>query len=228
LDDVLPNGVVDSGNDGKEIAIVMRTSSPSQSPARDAHSYMPDANGADSLKTKIELVDESLPADPEKAPEVKNSPPEPPPPPLNGSSDTRGTSANGSTMSLPPTPRRQEDGEIRGISPPKQSSFVPRAHTPPTQPRSFNSIASPGPVSTLTPAPPSLPRRPSQAQIARPSAGLLARPLPSGPRALRAANAHNLLPGVPRGPSADRERVDWDRDRSWPARARGRGAGWGR
>jgi uncharacterized protein len=201
-------------------------------------------NGTDSFKAKVELVDDPMmPTDtviPEKALGVKDSQPEPPPPPLNGTAEKQVTDLNGDVnhISVPSPPARrrsQEDGEIRGISPPKQPSFVPRAHTPPTQPRSFN-LASPGSVSNGSTS--SLPRRPSQPPLGRSSTLPLSRPLPSGPRALRAANLLNspspFSPGqfIPRGPSADRERIDWDRERSWPglARGRGRGAGggWGR
>jgi len=201
-------------------------------------------NGTDSLKAKVELVDEPMPTDtviPEKALGVKDSQPEPPPPPLNGTSEKHVADQNGDVdhFSVPSPPARrhsQDDAEGRSISPPKQpSSFVPRAHTPPTQPRSFN-LTSPGSISNGSTS--SLPRRPSQPPLARSSTLPLSRPLPSGPRALRAANLLNspspFPPGqfIPRGPSADRERVDWDRERSWPglARGRGRGAGgsWGR
>lgn len=245
------NGVVDGRGDSKEATIradgspkPMRSPSRSQSPQED-RTRSP--NSADSLDAKVEPVDGPKPSIVlEKKPlDVKDSQLEPPHPPLNGASEKRGPDPNGDIDHIPaPSLHRpsHEDGEIRGISPPKQPSFVPRAHTPPTQPRSFN-VASPGSVSTASPS--TQPRRTSQSMLARPSTGPLSRPLPSGPRALRAVNLLGspsaFPPGrspaggpqfIPRGPSADRERMDWDRDRSWPgpARARGRGAGsgWGR
>jgi len=62
-----------------------------------------------------------------------------------------------------------------GVShPPKQpASFVPPAHTPLTQPRSFN-IASPG--SALTASPSAQPQLQSQPPLIRPSNGLLSPP----------------------------------------------------
>jgi len=142
----------------------------------------------------------------------------------------------------------QEDGEIRSFTPSKQPSFVLRAHTPPTQPRSFHNVpTSPSSASALSSS--IQPRRPSQPpplQPNRPSitTGLVSRPLPSGPRALRAAShlgsstivhpPNRSFSGphlIPRGPSADRERLDWDRERTWTTRPRGRGtggSGWGR
>jgi len=248
----LPNGVIGNAGDEKEFTIRVDGSpsqmrSPTRSPPPKARPRTP--NGADSFKTKTELIDDPLPGNTvvqEKALDVKDSHLEPPSPllPLNGK---RGTDHNGDNHNHISSHRlSQEDGEIRSFSPPKQpASFVPRAHTPPTQPRSFN-IASPGSVSTASPS--VQPRRPSQPPLTRPSNGPLSRPLPSGPRALRAANLLGSPSGfplgrplaggppfIPRGPSADRERMDWDRERGWPnhARARGRGAGgggggWGR
>jgi hypothetical protein len=35
------------------------------------------------------------------------------------------------------------------------------------------------------------------------------------------------MQALPRGPSADRERMEWDRDRSWTANSRTRGGGGG-
>ncbi|KAF8637223.1 hypothetical protein AX17_002974 [Amanita inopinata Kibby_2008] len=60
-----------------------------------------------------------------------------------------------------------------------------------------------------------------------------ARPLPSGPRALRGANlplvnrTYSGTQYIPRGPSADRDRLEWERERAWQ-RSRVRGPGWGR
>ncbi|KZP29472.1 hypothetical protein FIBSPDRAFT_193430 [Athelia psychrophila] len=118
-----------------------------------------------------------------------------------------------------PVPVRQfstEDGEIptsASIATSKPSAFLPRAHTPPTQPRSFSMA-----VPSAPPAPTN--RRPSH----------IIRQPPSGPRALRPGSmAPRVMPmgGIPRGPSADRERLDLERERGWPAAPRGRGWGAG-
>jgi hypothetical protein len=116
---------------------------------------------------------------------------------------------------------------------------------PPTQPRSFTASATAGLSSNSLPhrLPPSSTYRPGSSYVP-PSIPASVRPLPSGPRALRAGingfASHPAAPfapvrgypaaqfaGVPRGPSADR-----DRDRSWAGVARGRGRGtaspWGR
>ena len=116
---------------------------------------------------------------------------------------------------------------------------------PPTQPRSFGVNPSPVLSSAALPhrLPPSSTYRPGSSYVP-PSIPVSVRPLPSGPRALRAgmggfssqsvtpfAGARGYPPGqfagVPRGPSVDRER-----DRSWAGVARGRGRGaassWGR
>jgi len=112
----------------------------------------------------------------------------------------------------------KEDGEITS-SPPRRPAdppmptflkppfLAPRSHTPPTQPRSFQ---SPNVSSSGTPA-----RRFSNFT---PNS----RPLPSGPRALRNLSTGQPRQGgrsfpfnnpfPPREPSADR---DPDRDRSW-------------
>lgn len=245
----LPNGMIDGGDDQ-----VMRSPAQLQhyhSPPQDKATRSCTAPVAMSLKAKTELIDELMPPDtaataavPEHPRGTKGSQSEPPPTPVNGTAQNGDTDHHTPTGAASPSIHRpsQEDGEIRSISPPKQpSSFVPRAHTPPTQPRSF-SLASPGSASTPA-APSSLPRRPSQSSLARPlpAGPSSSRPLPSGPRALRTSNilgsasafpiARPLAGGsqfIPRGPSADRERIDWDRDRNWPGRARGRGAGWGR
>jgi hypothetical protein len=116
---------------------------------------------------------------------------------------------------------------------------------PPTQPRSFgvNPSAALSPAGLPHRLPPSSTYRPGSSYVP-PSIPASVRPLPSGPRALRAgmggfssqsaspfANARGYPPGqfagVPRGPSVDRER-----DRGWGGVARGRGRGatssWGR
>ena len=170
-----------------------------------------------------------------------------PRPPLNGlyptnNRDPFGTITSITRSSSPPTNRRplHEDGEITSIPPPRQpTAFAPRAHTPPTQPRSFNVTPNSPPFSIGSPSGPA--RRPSQPPTARPSIPS-SRPPPIGPRALRTqlgtSSAYPLnrpLAGsqlIPRGPSADRDRLDWDRDRSWSGharpRGRGTGGGWGR
>jgi hypothetical protein len=176
----------------------MQLPSPPRSPLleNDMHPHMPD--GTDSLKAKALQVDDSMmPAHPEKAPNGRDSQPEPSP--LNGAAEKQGTDQNGDAdhISLPP----------------KQPSFIPRAHTLPTQPQSpVSRLASPGSVSTASA--PSQPRQSSQLPLARSSILPLSRPL-CGSRALRAANFLNSLfpsPGqfIPCGPFADRERVDRD------------------
>jgi uncharacterized protein len=109
---------------------------------------------------------------------------------------------------------------------------------PPTQPRSFGVNSSAALSSSGLPhrLPPSSTYRPGSSYVP-PSIPVSVRPLPSGPRALRAgmggfssqsaspfASARGYPPGqfagVPRGPSVDRER-----DRGWAGVARGRGRG---
>ncbi|KAH9966323.1 hypothetical protein BGW80DRAFT_733577 [Lactifluus volemus] len=121
-----------------------------------------------------------------------------------------------------------------------------RGILPPTQPRSFAASATSGLSSNNNlphRLPPSSTYRPGSSYVP-PSVPASVRPLPSGPRALRAGMggfasqpAAPFTPvrgfpaahfaGVPRGPSADR-----DRDRGWAGVARGRGRGtassWGR
>ncbi|KAF8261837.1 hypothetical protein EI94DRAFT_1745077 [Lactarius quietus] len=182
------------------------------------------------------------------------------------SSSTSATNGNGilrrvsrsRTASPPPSPSEDsEDSEAGGASMPRSA--------PPTHPRSF-SLSSSSSSSTTTVAstsaapgphrlPPSSTYRPGSSYVP-PSIPPSVRPLPSGPRALRAgmgigvgvgAGAGGLqaaapftspvrggfpqaqFVGVPRGPSADR-----DRDRGWASTGRGRGRGttssssWGR
>ena len=158
-----------------------------------------------------------------------------------------------SSSNIPPSRRpSHEDGEITSSTPPK--TYLPRSHTPPTQPRSFHTVHPPspsfGPTSSSTmpvprrPAPPL--SRSSLSNAAGPTT-ISSRPLPSGPRALRGSTTQpthappypSTRPPyagsqyIPRGPSADRDRIDWDRgDRQWAAQARSRGRagsnGWGR
>lgn len=225
---------------------VFGTSSPKSKIKDDEviHSVL-DLNSRNVSDTKVEAVD-ALSVKFEKPFSIKESFPRPP---LNGlntinptnNRDPFGTITSITRSSSPSTNRRSlhEDGEITSIPPPKQpAAFASRAHTPPTQPRSFNVTPNSPPLSVGSPSGPV--RRPSQPPTARPSVPL-SRPPPIGPRALRTqlgpSSAYPLnrpLAGsqlIPRGPSADRDRLDWDRDRSWPghARPRGRGAGcWGR
>lgn len=146
----------------------------------------------------------------------------------------------------------QEDGEILSSPPPplhQKPPLAPRSHTPPTHPRSFHAVTegmSPPSSGMLSPSmpPPNSVRRPLQPAPYRthlqnqapPSAPPVAAPPrllpPSGPRALRAGGSRYSSHLVPRGPSADRERGDWERERSWISSSRGRGRGssgnWGR
>ncbi|KAI6138261.1 hypothetical protein BKA82DRAFT_614231 [Pisolithus tinctorius] len=141
-----------------------------------------------------------------------------------------------------------EDGEI--LSSAFSKSYVPRSHTPPTQPRSFQAPRapspgySPGPSSSRRPPPPPPPRSgPGPGPSSSVGTNALSRPLPSGPRALRGTMNQSSYPPppprpysgsqyIPRGPSADRDRLDRERDRSWSASSRPRGragsTGWGR
>ncbi|KAH9175710.1 hypothetical protein EDB89DRAFT_277193 [Lactarius sanguifluus] len=160
------------------------------------------------------------------------------------------------TASPPPSSSDSEDSEAGGTSTART--------TPPTHPRSF----SMGTTTTATAAaatttglasssalphrlPPSSTYRPGSSYVP-PSIPASVRPLPSGPRALRAGLGMGVssngtvatttpfaspvrgfpaaqFAGVPRGPSADR-----DRDRGWAGIVRGRGRGttssssWGR
>lgn len=139
-----------------------------------------------------------------------------------------------------------EDGEI--LSSAFSKSYVPRSHTPPTQPRSFQVPRapspgySPGPSSSRRPPPPPPPRS-GPGPSSSVGTNALSRPLPSGPRALRGTMNQSSYPPppprpysgsqyIPRGPSADRDRLDRERDRSWSASSRPRGragsTGWGR
>lgn len=176
------------------------------------------------------------------------------------SRSTSGSSTPYPRMLLAPnsiTSRRpaHEDGEILNSSPPK--TCAPRSYTPPTQPRSFQAPRppspgfSPGPPSTSSTSrrPPPPPPPPASRSASGPNpitSNGLSRPVPSGPRALRGtmsqpsyttyppppARPYSGSQYIPRGPSADRDRMDWDRDRSWSASSRSRGrtgsGGWGR
>ncbi|KAF9455779.1 hypothetical protein BDZ94DRAFT_538913 [Collybia nuda] len=185
-----------------------------------------------SLQAKTELVDQTIPERRTTSP--RPSPDTPAPPSIV-------------RRPVPPPSHSHEEGEIptnqdekqsvvqRPQPPPVRTSFVPpHSHTPPTQPRSFQTPPgySPPPrnhppyrTPLTTPPPTTVP----------PSS----RPLPSGPRALRMASqsyqparptsrSFSGPQAPPRGPSADRDRMDWDRDRSWQPRARTRGGGWAR
>lgn len=218
---------------------------PSPLMVTDTHGHI--SNGSDSLKAKIELMDAPV-LDVTLVPQghnVKNSPP--PPSPNRSAPEHCSDQTTGDVSNLSSHIRRlsQEDGEIRGLTPPKQPFVL---HTPPTQPRSFQNVPT-SPSSASTASSSIQPRRPSQPpplQPNRPPAtpGPVSRPLPSGPRAFRAAihlgsstgihPPNRLFSGphlIPRGPSADRERLDRDRERQWVTRSRGRGtggSGWGR
>ena len=161
------------------------------------------------------------------------------------------------TASPPPSPSDSEDSEAGG-----GGTNMPRS-APPTHPRSFSISTLTTPTTTSSAAaasssssalphrlPPSSTYRPGSSYVP-PSIPAAVRPLPSGPRALRAgmgtgggvvtsttaapfASPVRGFPaahfaGVPRGPSADR-----DRDRGWGSVMRGRGRGttssssWGR
>ena len=138
-----------------------------------------------------------------------------------------------------------------------RNSHVPRSHTPPTQPRSLAmstavSTTSPPPFSRPPPSGPRALRMSStfqQPPVARhypfPQPQLPQRSAPTrsssststdvDPRRLSdqdrdRSQTQRPPPSAPRGPSADRERVDMDRERSLVARSRvqpGAG-GWGR
>lgn len=85
--------------------------------------------------------------------------------------------------------------------------YVPRSVSPPKQPRAligypYNTRPTPSPISSTTP--------------------VFRNPPPTGPRALRNSMPPRQLavspPNIPRGPSADRDRVDWDQRRSHSSR----------
>ena len=226
-------------------------------------------------QAKVELIEQPIPNGVPTIDSKENSNLSPSPPfTLNGTAkviDLINAAPRTASPSPPPLGSRghsrrlsQEDGEIPSTGsdtppPPKQkqhlfTTFVPRSHTPPTQPRSFHTAPASPSVSTPSPSAP-IPTsvRRSQnpyspvthsTQVHRGTAPG-SRPLPSGPRALRVGIPYGQHPGntlpnrfngpqfIPRGPSADRERMEWDRERVWP-RSRGRGAGsgagtgWGR
>ncbi|KZT68445.1 hypothetical protein DAEQUDRAFT_692349 [Daedalea quercina L-15889] len=158
--------------------------------------------------------------------------------PFNGT--TRGFSPQEGNSRVPKSgtrsPRREhthagtgdashEDGEI--ISPPPKSlPLPPRSNSPPTHPRSFYSPR--GPASSTS-------RRPFRHQTLQ-NTLLPDRHLPNAPRALRdfsfSSPSSRPLggPSLPRGPSADRDRVEWERERAWApsSRGRGRGGNWNR
>lgn len=191
-----------------------------------------------SLHAKVELLEQGLPsaAADNRSRSQTPLPPEPPPPPKETSkrstSPDEGT-INTDSKTLPircqePAHRTiQEDGEILSPPPPKAPSYLARSRSPPTHPRSFHSSGAES--SHLPPRRPLYPAPHRAMQNTAPPS----RPLPSGPRALRTQNystypptlSIRAPPGVPRGPSADRDRPEWDRERGWPGPARGRGRG---
>ncbi|KAH7913634.1 hypothetical protein BJ138DRAFT_1145684 [Hygrophoropsis aurantiaca] len=215
----------------------------------------------ESLQAKVEIMEDMMPSGLVGVDDRVHNisfPPEPPPPPLNGHAN--GTEINNVPPVSNPTPSvgvpfssrlSHEDGEIPNSTPPKPS-YLPRSHTPPTQPRSFHAPPPSSPnfppasVSSAAvrrpPPPPPLSRSQLPNAVAR-GPSTLSRPLPSGPRALRVGSQPTHPPAypsarsysgsqyIPRGPSADRDRLEWD-DRSWPVLPRSRGragsSGWGR
>ncbi len=218
-----------------------------------------------SLAAKVEIVEASVPSVPEVVSEYSPQSPSPSPssvslspiplPPSSANKKENSEPFNKAVTRPPvtshfhnPVTRQvsQEDGEILSPPPPKPLPLAPRAHSPPTHPRSFHATLS-GSASPARPShslPPRRPLQPAPYRSQLQNAPLNSRPLPSGPRALRAANGsshssmyppNRSLGGphlAPRAPSADRDRdrIDWDRDRgrmgSW---SRGRGGGvWGR
>ena len=126
----------------------------------------------------------------------------------------------------PPSDGAHEDGEIVSPPPVKAVPLPPRSSSPPTHPRAYYPPPrAPGEFSG--------PRRPFRhptLQNTLPQD----RHLPRAPRALREPlyPVASGRPPPPRGPSADRERAEWDRerDRVWvpSSRGRGRGSGWNR
>lgn len=213
-----------------------------------------------SLTAKVELVEARLPSPSplqivvDYSPQLPTRRPDPPadPPPSVTSQVTQNNTEPRRVEARSPVPSlsqhnlartvSHEDGEIFSPPPLKPLPLAPRAHSPPTQPRSFH--AHSGSTSPVRPPPPPPPRRllqPASHRPQLPNGGLNSRPLPSGPRALRGLSGnggHYFTPfsgggGAPRAPSADRDRdhrMDWDRDNrrgsSW-SRGRG-GGGWGR
>ncbi|KAN0129448.1 hypothetical protein V8E53_012780 [Lactarius tabidus] len=192
-----------------------------------------------SMSTKAEIV---------RAASPRNA--RPPPDATTSSTLVPVTNGNGilrrlSRTASPPPSSDSEDSDIGSTSMTRTA--------PPTHPRSFSlsSSSSSSTTTTTTTAPHRLPPsstyRPGSSYVP-PSIPPSVRPLPSGPRALRVGlgigNGGGVVPaagaslrgfqqaqfvGVPRGPSADR-----DRDRGWASTLRGRGRGttssssWGR
>ena len=202
-----------------------------------------------SLKAKMEFIEQGLPNENHdlnaKHPSARTN---------GGFILPRAPSSAGLPTKPNATPRlpllrqhSREDGEISTIATTIASTATPTvaataissndntspptAKRPPTGPRSFR--ASPPYLQPI---------------------GNNGRPVPSAPRAFRAiANGNNgnsnsssaaatqynqpaLVPNrtysgmqaLPRGPSADRDKNDWERERSWTASSRTRGGGWGR
>jgi uncharacterized protein len=162
---------------------------------------------------------------------------------------TDGAISNGDTSThhgVSPPSSRTPSPSLTDSEDSETGANTARGILPPTQPRSFAASATSGLSSNNNlphRLPPSSTYRPGSSYVP-PSVPASVRPLPSGPRALRAGMggfasqpAAPFTPvrgfpaahfaGVPRGPSADR-----DRDRGWAGVARGRGRGtassWGR
>ncbi|KAG1838583.1 hypothetical protein DFJ58DRAFT_733750 [Suillus subalutaceus] len=136
----------------------------------------------------------------------------------------------------------------RSYTPPTQPRSFQTSH--PSSPN-FNHATS---TSTSTSTPSSSaswrgPPPPTRAPLSSTPSNGPSRPLPSGPRALRVSSQSSHPPTysspssrvysgsqyIPRGPSADRDRhdrdrLDWERERGWAPRSRGRtgSSGWGR
>ncbi|KAJ8503462.1 hypothetical protein ONZ45_g10843 [Pleurotus djamor] len=161
------------------------------------------------------------------------SSPPPLPPPSASSQPSRPPSQPPPSSIPPAAPKAYSNGTNGG--------YTPRVNTPPLGPRfhagagysppggrwqsnapaASSSTSSSHATTSMTGAkrPPSAPRA---------SRGYAQSYTPSYPPPPRSGSSHGQQ-YLPRGPSADRDRMDWDRDRSW-SRPRGRGSGgnWGR
>lgn len=176
-----------------------------------------------SIETKAELDPPTGPRTPPRAERLRTSP---------FSAPAEWTPRDAVGPKTPPRPRARspridrppssdgahEDGEIVSPPPAKAVPLPPRSSSPPTHPRAYYPPPrAPGEFSG-----PRRPFRPQTLQNTLPPDRLL----PRAPRALR----EPMYPGrppPPRGPSADRDRAEWDRerDRVWVPSSRGRGRG---
>jgi hypothetical protein len=197
-----------------------------------------------SLKAKTELIEHAFPNGTRDFTSVQ------PPSHSNGNTSLHKTP---NAAALPAKPRvvaqrtplvRQpshEDGEISTAAPTVATATAITTATTATD-------DVPPPPAKRTPTGPRFLRasppypQASQFQAPQVQGGNIGRPVPSAPRALRTngANVYYTTPTVllqnraflgmqalPRGPSADRERMEWDRDRSWTANSRTRGGAGG-